>query len=78
MTQVNVHEAKAKLSTLLRRVEAGEEITIARAGRAVARLVPIVEEGARPIFGSDKGRFEVPDDFDEPIPEIERLFEGGA
>jgi len=38
---VNVHEAKTHLSRLLERVEAGEEITIARAGRPVALLVPI-------------------------------------
>lgn len=37
---INVAEAKAKLSELLARVEAGEEITIARAGKPIARLVP--------------------------------------
>ena len=38
---VNVHDAKTQLSRLLARVEAGEEITIARAGRPFARLVPL-------------------------------------
>jgi len=38
---VNVHEAKTQLSRLLARVEAGEEITIARAGQPFARLVPL-------------------------------------
>jgi prevent-host-death family protein len=37
---INIHEAKTHLSRLVERVEAGEEITLARAGRPVARLVP--------------------------------------
>lgn len=40
MTTVNVHEAKTTLSRLLARVEAGEEIVIARGGKPIARLVP--------------------------------------
>lgn len=40
MQQVQVAHAKAHLSALLERVEAGEEIIIARRGRAIARLVP--------------------------------------
>jgi prevent-host-death family protein len=38
---MNVAEAKAKLSSLIERAEAGEEVTIARAGRPVVRLVPV-------------------------------------
>ena len=38
---VNVQEAKTRLSELLRRVESGERITIARAGHAIARLEPV-------------------------------------
>jgi prevent-host-death family protein len=37
--EVNVHEAKTQLSRLLRRVAEGEEITIARAGVPVAKLI---------------------------------------
>ena len=68
MAEVNVHEAKTHLSRLLRRVAAGEEIVIARAGRPLAKLVPIAPSGAR-TFGTDRGRFAVPDDFDEPLPD---------
>lgn len=39
--QVNVQDAKTRLSELLKRVEDGEEITISRAGRPVARLVAV-------------------------------------
>lgn len=67
-SEVNVHEAKTHLSKLLRRVAAGEEVVIARAGEPVARLVP-VETRPRRIFGVDRGRFEVPEDFNAPLPE---------
>lgn len=63
-----MHESKTHLSRLLRRVSAGEEIVIARAGKPVARLVPIEREGARRT-GRDQGILEVPDDFDAPLPE---------
>lgn len=65
---VNVHQAKTHLSDLLRRAEEGEEIFIARSGRPVARLVPVASE-ARRIFGQDRAVFEVPDDFDAPLPD---------
>ena len=64
--QVNVHEAKTQLSRLLERVEAGEEIVIARGGKPVARLVPL-ERGPRDL-GRMRGRIVVGDDFDAPLP----------
>ncbi|SDU99168.1 prevent-host-death family protein [Microlunatus sagamiharensis] len=68
MTQVNVQEAKTRLSDLLLRSERGEDIVIARAGRPVARLVP-VEEAPPRRFGVM--RLDVPEDFDEPLEESE-------
>lgn len=68
MTSVGVHEAKTHLSRLLRRVAAGEEIVIERAGKPVAKLVP-VEAPTRRRFGMDEGIFEVPEDFDDPLPD---------
>ena len=47
MTTVNVHEAKTNLSRLLVRVEAGEEVVIARNGKPVARLVSCKPRGSR-------------------------------
>ena len=64
---VNIHEAKTHLSRLLERVAGGEEVTIAKAGKPVARLVPI-ERPARAL-GLDAGRVIVPDDFDAPLPD---------
>lgn len=49
VTQVNVSEAKAKLSELLDAALAGREVVIARAGRPVARLVPIAEPHERQL-----------------------------
>ena len=67
-TEVNVHEAKTHLSRLLRRVAAGEEIVIARAGTPVALLTRVTEPKRRTL-GVDEGKFEVPDDFNAPLPD---------
>ena len=73
---VNIHEAKTHFSRLVERVQAGEEVTIARAGRPVARLVPLPPKVARRSPGSARGLIEVGDDFDEPLPEdVQRAFE---
>jgi prevent-host-death family protein len=67
--EINVHEAKTNFSRLLQRVAAGEEITIARAGVPVARLVPIEPKVARRKLGIDRGRIWIADDFDAPLPD---------
>ncbi|MDE2782535.1 MAG: type II toxin-antitoxin system Phd/YefM family antitoxin [Gemmatimonadota bacterium] len=71
MSTINVHEAKTHLSRLLARVEAGEEIVIARSGKPVARLVGY--PGNRPVrrFGSLRGHLIVDDTFFDPLPESE-------
>jgi prevent-host-death family protein len=72
---VNIHAAKTHLSRLIERVEAGEEITLARAGRPVAKLVPYTtrREPRRP--GLWKGRVVIGPDFDDINQEIADLFE---
>jgi len=62
-TTVNIHEAKTHLSRLLERVESGEQIIIARAGRPIAQLGPI----SRPdtVFGALKGQVEYSNAFTE-------------
>ncbi len=73
--EVNIHEAKTHLSKLLERVALGEEVIIAKAGKPVAKLVPLNNEPKTRILGSAKGEFVVPDDFNDPLPkEIEDLF----
>lgn len=73
--QVNVHEAKTKLSQLLERVEAGEEVIIARAGRPVARLV-LVSTPRRRTLGAHAGAIRIAPDFDELPADVLAAFEG--
>jgi prevent-host-death family protein len=68
---VNIHEAKTHHSRLIERVEAGEEITLARAGRPVAKLVPVRRSTTPRPLGLWKGRVVIHDDFDDPLPELE-------
>ena len=67
--EVNVHEAKTHLSRLLARVSAGEEVIIAKAGKPVAKLVAIPSAPRERAWGTAKGQFVVPDDFDDPLPQ---------
>ncbi|MCP5522816.1 MAG: type II toxin-antitoxin system Phd/YefM family antitoxin [Verrucomicrobiales bacterium] len=71
---VSVHEAKTHLSKLLTRVAAGEEVIIHRYGRPAAKLVSCETEPADRLGGGDRGQFVVPEDFDQEIPEVTRLF----
>lgn len=64
MAEVSAHEAKAHLSRLLLRIAGGEEI----AGKPVAKLVPVEPKSQR-VIGQDDGLFEIPDDFDAPLPD---------
>lgn len=66
---VNVHQAKTHLSKLLDRVALGEEIVIAKAGKPVARLVPVKKAPVKRVLGTAKGDFVVPEDFDAPLPD---------
>lgn len=75
MIDVNVHEAETHLSRLLTRVSGGEEVTISRYGRPVARLVPCQPPPQSRKGGADRGLFRVPDDFDSEIPDLNRAFE---
>lgn len=68
MKTVNIHAAKTHLSSLLAEVEAGEEIIIAKAGKPVARLVPLQKNDFRRSFGALKGQIWMSDDFDAPLP----------
>lgn len=73
---VNIYDAKTRLSELVDRAAAGEEIVIAKAGKPVARLVPLRVRERAP--GRGAGRIEIGPDFDAPLPPaVLRDFEGG-
>lgn len=79
MRTVNLHAAKTHLSRLVEAAAGGEEIVIAKAGKPMARLVPLdakTRTGERP-FGLGKGTVWISDDFDEPLDEeFERALRG--
>ncbi len=65
MTQVGMHEAKTKLSQLVERAESGEEILIARNGKPVARLLPVVGAASlTSVRGAWRGSVRLTEDFD--------------
>lgn len=72
---VNVHAAKTNLSRLLERVEAGQEVVIARAGKPIARLIPYVEVPRRRWFGAMKDEIRILPGYDDLDAEIQRDFE---
>ncbi len=75
MPTVNIHAAKTHLSRLVDDAAAGEEIIIARAGKPVARLVPLT--AGRRMLGCLAGQLTVPENFDAPLPDaVIDAFEG--
>ncbi len=76
MRSVNLKEAQAELADLVDEALAGEDVVISREGRPMVRLTPVAAPRRERKFGIDEGKFTVPDDFDAPDPEIERLFYG--
>lgn len=77
METVNLYDAKTNLSRLVERAAAGEEIVIAKAGRPLARLVPIATRTTPRVLGLWADQVRIGDDFDDPLPEeIQRAFEG--
>lgn len=76
---INLYEAKSNLSRLVERAAAGEEIVIAKAGRPMARLVPLEPRTAPRTPGLLKGRIRIAADFDAPLPDdLARAFRGQA
>jgi prevent-host-death family protein len=74
---INVHEAKTHLSRLVEQAAAGREIVIAKAGKPLARLVPLALPVRAKKLGLLKGQIEVPDNFNAPLDEATlALFEG--
>lgn len=71
MATVTIHTAKTTLSQLLARVEAGEEIVLARGKQPIAKLVPYQPPKSKRQFGRYKGVIKVDDSFFDPLPEEE-------
>jgi prevent-host-death family protein len=68
MKTVNIHEAKTHLSRLIEDVAAGEEVIIARNGKPVARLLPVIARSRPRRPGQWRGAVHIGADFDAPLP----------
>ena len=66
---MNIHEAKTHLSRIVDEVAAGAEVIIAKAGKPMARLMPLIVARRRKKLGLLKGKIKVPDSFNEPLSE---------
>lgn len=71
MYTVNIHEAKTHLSAILKRVESGEDVLIAKAGKPIARVSPVSTSSGKRKPGSAKGKGKIimAQTFMEPLPE---------
>jgi prevent-host-death family protein len=70
MKSYNIHEAKTHLSRILESVQSGEEVIISKAGKPIAKLVPIdASSGGKRRLGQLKGRFVIGPGFDDPLPD---------
>ena len=73
----NLYDAKTHLSSLVERAASGEEIIIAKAGKPMARLMPVAAKAGPRRSGMWKGKAWIADDFNAPLPEeILRAYEG--
>lgn len=75
MHTYNIHQAKTQLSRLLDEAIKGDEVIIAKAGKPLAKLVALVAAPSKRKLGCLKGKFSVPANFDQPLPQIADLFE---
>ena len=78
----NIHEAKTTLSKLIQRAMDGEEVVIAKAGKPMVHLTPIVsgadarsdEPEAGAWLGAMTGQIWMSEDFDQSDTEVEAMF----
>jgi len=76
--QVNMHEAKSKLSALAEKVWQGETVVIAKAGKPYLDILPHQENRIQRKPGRFKGQIHIADDFDHTPEEIIDAFEGNG
>jgi len=67
MHKVNIHEAKTHLSRLIKEVQEGEEVIIAKGNKPIARLVLVPEARPKRRLGSSKGLITISSDFNQPL-----------
>jgi prevent-host-death family protein len=77
MESVNIYEAKTRLSQLVDKAAAGEDVVHSRNGKPLVRITALTLPKRRIKYGVLKGKFKIPADFDDPLPaEVLAEFEG--
>jgi len=77
MIQINIHEAKAKLSKYAKMVKAGETVILCERNKPFAEIRPLDPRGKGPrVFGLSQGVFKLGPEFFEADAEIEKMFYG--
>lgn len=77
MESVNIYDAKTRLSQLVDKAAAGEDVVVSRNGKPLVRITRLEVPKRRIKFGLLKGKLTVPADFDAPLPEdVVAGFEG--
>lgn len=70
MKSINIYEAKTRLSQLVDKAAAGEDVVVSRNGKPLVRITQLEGAGKRRIkFGVLKGRVKISADFDAPLPD---------
>jgi antitoxin (DNA-binding transcriptional repressor) of toxin-antitoxin stability system len=69
MRVISMHQAKSNLSSLVKRAAAGETLLIGAYGHAEAMLVPINNIQLKKKVGVLAGKLQIPDDFNNPLPQ---------
>ena len=68
MRTINIHEAKTHLSRIVEEVAGGESVVIAKAGKPIAKIVPLAKDASRRTLGILHGKIEISPDFDAELP----------
>lgn len=77
METINIYDAKTRLSQLVDKAAAGEDVIVSRNGKPLVRLTRLAEPRRGITFGVLKGKVKIGPDFDAPLPpEIAAGFEG--
>lgn len=77
MDTVNIYDAKTRLSQLVDKAAAGEDVVVSRNGKPLVRITRLERDKRRIVFGLLKGKLRIPNDFDAPLPkDVAAGFEG--
>ena len=71
MQNIDINQAKKRLSELVDKTISGDEIIITKAGQPIAKLIGIPKRDKKRQFGTAKGLIKISDDFDKPLEDLQ-------